>query len=728
MKKITLLILGFFIGTGMANAQEQLREQIDKQYLNPAHKAFLYQVSKDFKQADSWVLSFGDIADKSLFLEMASVSNLPADTSWGYSEWKNLMDTSFTPQTFSRRFYEGDTLSYIYHNNQYVWLADSSEWRPQRIQQGFFTDGYNDSSVTYNYNYPYEEPYTGQRSITPEVPAEGATVEQFWDYYNPETGWQKGTRELSYRDEFGWDTLRLSYQFETELMEYQINSRQRRQHGENFDYYYNEGYFNGILSSTDLQESTTEYELRKREYFSNEGIQTSGSLDYTKIEDGNRYIYQINKQYDQDKMMYVGNDSLHFMYAPDDSYTDAEGFFWDDSLWVLYQAYTSFQRMHESEEMVVDSILIYDVEIDEETMEPVRTRVSLKTEMDYDIAGNQIEVRNYAIISDTLRLNSKTVRTFREFLDFNENPYFTQTKQETYSRDFSSGIIFRSGLNETLYSSDGTYIGAKYFQFNAAGDTTYGYQTQRETILDGSTLEVRFDWDFNEQKLLLKSYRINNRRITGSGGLSFNQSVNKTFVGDQESINRSMSSYTSYPGVFNDGPILINPGDTVSLYVSAMSPDMTIPEVEVMDMPSTATFDPETRHFWWVVDESNPSPMTYKATRGETYVTAEVEFIMDQFAVGTEEFDNPNEFKLSQNYPNPFNPSTNISFNLPATGEVSLKVYNLLGQEVATLVEGRLSSGSHTVNFNASQLASGMYIYRLQAGNHLQTKKMMLIK
>ncbi len=85
-------------------------------------------------------------------------------------------------------------------------------------------------------------------------------------------------------------------------------------------------------------------------------------------------------------------------------------------------------------------------------------------------------------------------------------------------------------------------------------------------------------------------------------------------------------------------------------------------------------------------------------------------------------------FKLSQNYPNPFNPSTNISFNLPASGDVSLKVYNLLGQEVADLVNGRLNSGGHTVTFDASRLASGMYIYRLQAGSHLQTKKMMLIK
>ena len=86
------------------------------------------------------------------------------------------------------------------------------------------------------------------------------------------------------------------------------------------------------------------------------------------------------------------------------------------------------------------------------------------------------------------------------------------------------------------------------------------------------------------------------------------------------------------------------------------------------------------------------------------------------------------EFTLSQNYPNPFNPSTNISFELPQAGLVQLKIYNLLGQEVANLVDGRMNSGNHTVNFDASQLSSGVYIYRLVAGNQSITKKMMLIK
>jgi hypothetical protein len=83
---------------------------------------------------------------------------------------------------------------------------------------------------------------------------------------------------------------------------------------------------------------------------------------------------------------------------------------------------------------------------------------------------------------------------------------------------------------------------------------------------------------------------------------------------------------------------------------------------------------------------------------------------------------------LSQNYPNPFNPSTTISFVLPQASEVSLILYNIIGQQVASLVNGRMDSGTQTVQFDASNLASGMYIYRLQAGAFSKTKKMLLIK
>ncbi len=91
----------------------------------------------------------------------------------------------------------------------------------------------------------------------------------------------------------------------------------------------------------------------------------------------------------------------------------------------------------------------------------------------------------------------------------------------------------------------------------------------------------------------------------------------------------------------------------------------------------------------------------------------------------------PQEFSLLQNYPNPFNPSTRIQYSLEKAAQVSLKVYNLLGQEVATLVNGRQEAGSYTVQFSAnggSTFASGVYFYRLEAGSFVSTKKLILMK
>ena len=88
----------------------------------------------------------------------------------------------------------------------------------------------------------------------------------------------------------------------------------------------------------------------------------------------------------------------------------------------------------------------------------------------------------------------------------------------------------------------------------------------------------------------------------------------------------------------------------------------------------------------------------------------------------------PIEYSLNQNYPNPFNPSTKITYSLPQDNFVSLKVYNILGNEVATLVNEQISAGSHEINFNASNLSSGVYYYTLRTGNFVNTKKFMLLK
>ncbi len=88
----------------------------------------------------------------------------------------------------------------------------------------------------------------------------------------------------------------------------------------------------------------------------------------------------------------------------------------------------------------------------------------------------------------------------------------------------------------------------------------------------------------------------------------------------------------------------------------------------------------------------------------------------------------PNDYTLTQNYPNPFNPSTSINFAIPNSEFVTLKIFNILGSEVATLVNETLAAGSYKFNFDASNLASGIYLYKLTAGNFAQIKKMNLLK
>ncbi|RPI02627.1 MAG: T9SS C-terminal target domain-containing protein [Ignavibacteriae bacterium] len=95
---------------------------------------------------------------------------------------------------------------------------------------------------------------------------------------------------------------------------------------------------------------------------------------------------------------------------------------------------------------------------------------------------------------------------------------------------------------------------------------------------------------------------------------------------------------------------------------------------------------------------------------------------------GVQENMKPDNFSLAQNYPNPFNPATQISYSIAKASFVSLKVYNLIGQEVATLVSNNQTAGRYTVPFNASGLSSGVYLYRLQAGSSIEVKRMMLVK
>lgn len=134
----------------------------------------------------------------------------------------------------------------------------------------------------------------------------------------------------------------------------------------------------------------------------------------------------------------------------------------------------------------------------------------------------------------------------------------------------------------------------------------------------------------------------------------------------------------------------------------------------------SAPLNASTRYYWRVRGSDSLFTGTYSAA--------------DSFTTGTgilavaESVGVPKVFSLSQNYPNPFNPSTVISYELPVRNHVTLKVYDVLGREVATLVNLEQNAGSHSVAFNAGRLPSGVYFYRLSAGRFTAEKKMMVLK
>lgn len=125
-----------------------------------------------------------------------------------------------------------------------------------------------------------------------------------------------------------------------------------------------------------------------------------------------------------------------------------------------------------------------------------------------------------------------------------------------------------------------------------------------------------------------------------------------------------------------------------------------------------------------IKDKINGS-YTNEEVKDGSEITIDKEFL-NLFEVETDFV--PQKFSLKQNYPNPFNPSTTIEFNLPVSSKVTLNIYNILGEKVATLVNKNLNSGTHKYNFNASNLSSGIYIYSLKSKDFSQVKKMTLLK
>jgi hypothetical protein len=134
----------------------------------------------------------------------------------------------------------------------------------------------------------------------------------------------------------------------------------------------------------------------------------------------------------------------------------------------------------------------------------------------------------------------------------------------------------------------------------------------------------------------------------------------------------------------------------------------------------------------WVADNCSANVFVYFVTGGPLNSGDYVQQTLKQavtLPLGvTHNNEIPANYSLSQNYPNPFNPTTNIHFSLPKDGNVNLKIYDMIGNEIAVIANGFVKAGSYNVDVDASNWASGVYFYKLTAGSFVETKKMMLIK
>ncbi len=199
-------------------------------------------------------------------------------------------------------------------------------------------------------------------------------------------------------------------------------------------------------------------------------------------------------------------------------------------------------------------------------------------------------------------------------------------------------------------------------------------------------------------------------------------------------LNYAQNTYSIQPGVKNNQIVLEL--SNVSLTESA-----TDPEVKLIRNSQNLTFIQTEKMIENIIQgEETEIAFTFDVDYNIGNVEADtIEFMITdnksvyltkQFIL---QYALPTEFKLEQNYPNPFNPSTRIRYTVPIdekrkTKEVSLIIYDILGNEVRTLVNEQKEPGYYEVEFSASQLASGVYIYRLQAGSYVSTKKMMVLK
>ena len=309
---------------------------------------------------------------------------------------------------------------------------------------------------------------------------------------------------------------------------------------------------------------------------------------------------------------------------------------------------------------------------------------------------------------------------------------FTHTAQSSdvayiYSIDSTNAFAFKTFLNsigsQTTLVEMGDIVNTDFSQF--------------DVILIGSNSGYTITWG---NPASVSAIVNSNKPILGLGEggyafygkLSLNIGSPNGGHGSQDNIYVVQENHT----IFNSPNPINVPQDSVIQLYNSLSPCVQIyfaspiPEVILLGRVELGPFhylivQEQTQYFLWGFDDS-PSNMTQA---GKDLFANIVDF-MSLINTSIEDEINkvPNQFKVFQNYPNPFNPATTINYQIPELSLVTLKVYDVLGNEIAVLVNEQKSIGSYEIDFDGDELTSGIYFYQIQAGSFVETKKMMLLK
>jgi len=261
---------------------------------------------------------------------------------------------------------------------------------------------------------------------------------------------------------------------------------------------------------------------------------------------------------------------------------------------------------------------------------------------------------------------------------------------------------------------------------SGARNTYYGpYYETPDAFFDGVVQSNTYQtWGskINKEVTVVSPFNIKLSGMPGDSGFTVNAKISAL---DSVSANDLILHFVVVENVSYRGSNGVSP----QFYVMRkMLPDAGGMPISV-NVGSTKEFSQKVNlQSIWIPDSLSVVVFIQSKSEKTVYQSSRIRYSSIVTSINKNNKLQPTQFKLDQNYPNPFNPSTVISYQLAVGSHVTLNVYDILGNEVATLINGQKPAGNYSVKFNASNLSSGVYFYQLKTGNFIRTKKMILLK